>query len=231
MLCFYFWLCRVFCGCGRQGLLSSWGAQALDAPAPSCRRWTRQLQLPGSVAVAHGLSFSAACGIFADQELKGCLLHWQVDSPPLCYLGSPLMGYYLAITLVSTNTHFLLVTQTICMLLCFQQLLSRIKMFLSPNFISKELTILFLLPLYIILRLQKKTYLRNCVIMSFPSFEQWCSKKVCILSYIFQLCLQLTEFNVSTTSKMCYKAKQLAQYQKQQVFYLSYLQSLNYLKC
>ena len=77
----------------------------------------------------------------------------------------------------------------ICRLLCFQQLLSRIKILLSPNFISTELTILFLLPLYIILRLQKKTYLRNCVIMSFPSFEQWCSKKVCILSYIFQLCL------------------------------------------
>ena len=131
-------------------------------------------------------------GTFPTQGWSPCLsrlLHWQVDSLPLCYLGSPLMGYYLAITLVSTNTHFLLVTQTICMLLCFQQLLSRIKMFLSPNFISKELTILFLLPLYIILRLQKKTYLRNCVIMSFPSFEQWCSKKVCILSYIFQLCL------------------------------------------
>ena len=33
-----------------------------------------------SVVVAHGLSCSAACGIFLDQGLNLCLLHWQADS-------------------------------------------------------------------------------------------------------------------------------------------------------
>ena len=34
----------------------------------------------GSVVVAHGLSCSAACGIFPDQGLNPCPLHWQADS-------------------------------------------------------------------------------------------------------------------------------------------------------
>ena len=38
-----------------------------------------------SVVVAHGLSCSAACGIFLDQGLNSCLLHWQAfftSEPP-----------------------------------------------------------------------------------------------------------------------------------------------------
>ena len=42
-----------------------------------------------SVVVVHGLSCSAACGIFLDQRSNLCLLHWQVDSLPLSHLGSP----------------------------------------------------------------------------------------------------------------------------------------------
>ena len=34
----------------------------------------------GSVVVAHGLSCSAACGVFPDQGLNPRPLHWQVDS-------------------------------------------------------------------------------------------------------------------------------------------------------
>ena len=34
----------------------------------------------GSVVVVHGLSCSAACGIFLDQGLNLCLLHWQAVS-------------------------------------------------------------------------------------------------------------------------------------------------------
>ena len=34
----------------------------------------------GSVVVVHGLSCSTACGIFPDQGLNPCPLHWQVDS-------------------------------------------------------------------------------------------------------------------------------------------------------
>ena len=48
------------------GGFSCCGAQALGA-------WA-------SVVVAHGLSCSAACGIFPDQGSNPCLLHWQVDS-------------------------------------------------------------------------------------------------------------------------------------------------------
>ena len=40
----------------------------------------RGLQSTGSVVVAHQLSCSVACGIFLDQGLNPCPLHWQADS-------------------------------------------------------------------------------------------------------------------------------------------------------
>ena len=43
----------------------------------------------GSIVVAHGLGCSTACGIFLDQGLNLCLLHWPVDSLPLSHQGSP----------------------------------------------------------------------------------------------------------------------------------------------
>ena len=39
--------------------------------------------------MAHGLSYSAACGIFPDQDSNPCPLHWQADSKPLHHQGSP----------------------------------------------------------------------------------------------------------------------------------------------
>ena len=39
-----------------------------------------RLQSADSVVVAHGLSCSAACGIFPDQGSNPCPLHWQADS-------------------------------------------------------------------------------------------------------------------------------------------------------
>ena len=39
-----------------------------------------RLKSAGSVVVAHRLSCSAACGIFPDQGLNPCLLHWQAGS-------------------------------------------------------------------------------------------------------------------------------------------------------
>ena len=39
--------------------------------------------------MAHGLSCSTACGIFLDQGLNLCLLHWQADSLPLRHQRSP----------------------------------------------------------------------------------------------------------------------------------------------
>ena len=53
------------------------------------RLQTRRLSSCGSVAVAHGPSCSAACGIFPDQGANPCPLHWQADSQPLRHQGSP----------------------------------------------------------------------------------------------------------------------------------------------
>ena len=53
------------------------------------------LQSVGSVVVVHGLSCSAAHGIFSDQESTLCLLPWQADSLPLSYQGSPAYTYFL----------------------------------------------------------------------------------------------------------------------------------------
>ena len=39
--------------------------------------------------MVHGLRCSAACGIFPDQGLNPCPLHWQADSQPLRHQGSP----------------------------------------------------------------------------------------------------------------------------------------------
>ena len=39
--------------------------------------------------MAHGPSYSAACGIFPDQGSNPCPLHWQADSQPLRHQGSP----------------------------------------------------------------------------------------------------------------------------------------------
>ena len=43
-----------------------------------CGTWAPKLT--GSVAVAHRLSCRVACGIFSDQGLNPCPLHWEVDS-------------------------------------------------------------------------------------------------------------------------------------------------------
>ena len=43
----------------------------------------------GSVVVAHGLSCSAAYGIFPDQGSNPCPLHWQANSQSLQHQGSP----------------------------------------------------------------------------------------------------------------------------------------------
>ena len=40
--------------------------------------------------MAHGLNYSATCGIFPDQGLNLFLLHWQVNPLLLSHQGSPL---------------------------------------------------------------------------------------------------------------------------------------------
>ena len=102
---FYFWLCWVFVAASRPSLVAVSGGYSSLRCVGFSSRWllllrstgsrhmgfsscgtrasvvvARGLQSAGSVVVAHGLSCSAACGIFLDQGLNPCPLHWQEDS-------------------------------------------------------------------------------------------------------------------------------------------------------
>ena len=70
---------------GKQELLSSCDTQA--------SRWGGFLcGAQASVVVVHGLSCPSTRGIFLDQRLNPCVLHWQVDSLPLNHWESPAIG-------------------------------------------------------------------------------------------------------------------------------------------
>ena len=76
---------------GRRGLTSRrllllW-RQVLGMRAPAVA--ARGFQSAGSVVAGLGLSCFAACGIFPDQGLNPCPLHWQAGSQPLDHQGSP----------------------------------------------------------------------------------------------------------------------------------------------
>ena len=95
----YSWLC---CGsqashcsgfsCCRAHAPGTWASAVAVLGLGSCgsnpRLWSE-----GSVAVEHGLSGSAACGIFSDQGLNSCPLLWQAGSYPPCHQGSPLLPF------------------------------------------------------------------------------------------------------------------------------------------
>ena len=57
----------------------------------SCRAGSPafRLQSVGSVAGAHRLSSSEACGVFLGRSLNPCLLHWQATALPLSHQGCP----------------------------------------------------------------------------------------------------------------------------------------------
>ena len=90
----YLWLCWVFASVrGLSPVVASGGHSSsrctgLSLSQPLFLRSTGSRRA-GSVIVAHGPSCSAACGIFPDQGLNPCPLHWQADSQPLCHQGSP----------------------------------------------------------------------------------------------------------------------------------------------
>ena len=84
----YFWLCWVFVSVRGLSLVAASGGHSSSRCAGLSLRSTGS-RLAGSVIVAHGPSCSAACGIFPDQGSNPCPLHWQADSQPLHYQGSP----------------------------------------------------------------------------------------------------------------------------------------------
>ena len=90
----FFWLCWVFVSVRGLSLVAASGGHSssrcgdLSLSRPLLLRSTGSRRA-GSVVVAHGLSCSAACGIFPDQGSNPCSLHWQADSQPLRHRGSP----------------------------------------------------------------------------------------------------------------------------------------------
>ena len=90
----YLWLCWVFVSVRGLSLVAASGDHSssrcvgLSLSRPLLLRSTGS-RCAGSVIVAHGPSCSAACGIFPDQDLNPCPLHWQADSQPLRHQGSP----------------------------------------------------------------------------------------------------------------------------------------------
>ena len=78
--------------CCRAQAPGTWASVVAVLGLGSCgsnlRLWSE-----GSVIVEHGLSCSAACGIFSDQGLNSCPLLWEADSYPPRHQGSPLLPF------------------------------------------------------------------------------------------------------------------------------------------
>ena len=83
-------LCGFFSSCDKWGLL-------LQYTVPSLRR----LLLLLSSSCGSGLCCSAACGIFPDQGLNQCWLHWQANSYPMHHQESLSSLFLLAISSVN----------------------------------------------------------------------------------------------------------------------------------
>ena len=93
------WLCWVFVSARGLSLVAASGGHSssrcagLSLSRPLLLRSTGSRRA-GSVAVAHGPSRSAACGIFPDQGSNPCPLHQQADSQPLRHQGSPVPVFF-----------------------------------------------------------------------------------------------------------------------------------------
>ena len=96
----YLWLCWVLVSVRGLSLVVASGGHSssrctgLSLSRPLSLQSTGS-RCAGSVIVAHGLSCSAACGIFPDQGPNPCPLHWQADSQPLRHQGSPTVTFWL----------------------------------------------------------------------------------------------------------------------------------------
>ena len=95
----YFWLCWVFVSVRGLSLVAASRGHSSSLCAGLSLSWPLLLwstgsRRAGSVAVAHGPSCSAACGIFPDQGSNPCPLHWQADSQPLRHQGSPAIWHF-----------------------------------------------------------------------------------------------------------------------------------------
>ena len=109
----YFWLCWVFVAAQAlfqlqqtratlqlwyvdfwlQRFLSLWGMGSRALGLQQLQWVSSVVEVPSSRARAQQLwprtQLPPTCGIFSDQILNPCLLHWQVDSLPVSHQGSP----------------------------------------------------------------------------------------------------------------------------------------------
>ena len=92
LLCWVFVSARELSLVAASGGHSSLRCAGLSLSRPLLLRSTGSRRA-GSVVVAHGLCCSAACGILPDQGSNPCPLHWQADSQPLRYQGSPCYAF------------------------------------------------------------------------------------------------------------------------------------------
>ena len=107
ILFIYFWLLHWFfiaaqtflSSCRNWGLFPTCDMWASHCSGPSCCGAQAHIVAAydvcsrGSVVVAHRRSWSTAWGIFPDQGLNLCLLHWQANSSTLSHQGSPHIPY------------------------------------------------------------------------------------------------------------------------------------------
>ena len=84
---------RAFSSCGKWGGHSSSRCTGLSLSRLLLLRSTGS-RCAGSVVVAYRPSRSVACGIFPDQGLNPCPLHWQAGSQPLRHQGSPVIKFF-----------------------------------------------------------------------------------------------------------------------------------------
>ena len=91
----YFWLCLVFFGAHGLSLVVVSRGYSLVAmlrllTAVASLLVEHGLHSTGSGVVTQGLSCLSPCGVFPDQGLNSCPLHWQADSQPLDHQGLPI---------------------------------------------------------------------------------------------------------------------------------------------
>ena len=92
---YLFWWCWVFVAVHRLSLdpatigYSLIAVHRLPIVLASLTEGHRLCGAGASTVVTHRFSYPMSHGIFPDQGLNPCPLHWQVDSLPLAYHGSP----------------------------------------------------------------------------------------------------------------------------------------------
>ena len=153
--------------------------------------------------MAHGLSCSAACGIFLDQGSNPCLLHWQADSQPLRHQESPNRIFIYKISLqVSPFLHiyYLLCPSGIPMR-CFLHGLKLSSMTLSyfppRGYFAFRIFLIFLLAQLYISSSFSSIFLSRIIevlglyftLSSLPYFQKWTSlQQFIIMTLVFLPC-------------------------------------------